>query len=109
MLFIHLGKEPVNTKAQHTFDLWKKDDIEKDKHRLKQCFPVEDKIVADNCCVCELSYHASHYYCLQGSGEKPVGDPPSPPAAGTTPSATVKAGHQEWHSLVSTSLVPPRP
>lgn len=102
MLLIHLEKQPVNTKVQYVFGLCKKDDVEENKHCvLQQCFPVENKDnILTGPCTHELFGHTGHHCHLQGSqqGRRQTILPPAP-AAGTTPSAAVKAGHQEVRSL----------
>lgn len=40
MLSIHF-EQSVNTEVQHAFDLWEKDDVEENKHCLKQCSLVK--------------------------------------------------------------------
>lgn len=100
MLLIHLEKQPVNTKVQYAFDLWKNDDVEENKHcLLQQCFSVEDNTLTGPCCTHEPFGHTSHHYSLWGSQQRRLRMILPPPSApGTTPSATVKAGHQEGRS-----------
>lgn len=113
MLLIHLEKQPVMTKVEYALGLCKNDDVEENKHCLpQQCFPVEDKdnILTGPCCTHEPFGHTSHHYGLWGSQQgRPRMILPPPSAAGTTPSATVKAGHQEGRLLVSANSMPPYP